>query len=164
MPKSLEELENSWNPDPNRLARPEVQSGMKTAESILGRSGRMMSGSKSGYSNSYPANVPVFNGNLITEKLGKIWFGDIDLTLDGDKIQTLSIALGEKIYVLREMDARFENENSPKLDKAVVIFESNNIIFGTELKVYGKDAEFMVEIASRGKLAGKIVYKKKHRR
>lgn len=154
---------DNWMPDQNRLARPEVQSAIKTAQSVLGHAGRMMSGSKSGYANAHPANVPVFNGNLVTENLGKIWYGDIDLTLDGDKIQALSIALGEKVYVLREMAARFENENSPKLDQAVVTYDGPNLIFGNELKIYGQE-EFQVEVCKRGRNAGKIVYKKEYRR
>lgn len=164
MPKSLEELANSWNPDPNRLAREDVQSAMKTAQVILGYCGKMIGASKSGYSSSHSAHVPVFNSNIVTEKLGKVWFGDIDLTLDGDKLQSLAISLGEKVYVLREMDARFENENSPKLEKAVAVFDGAAIAFGTELKVYGQENEFKVEICPRGKLAGKMVYKKEYRR
>lgn len=163
MAKNLDELTNSWNPDPNRLARPEVQSAMATAKSVLGYPGKIMCNSKSGYSKSHPTNVPVFNGNVITEKLGKIWFGDLDLTIDGDSLKSLSVTLGEKIYVLREHDARFENENNPKLENAVAIFESGSIDFGPELKAYGKE-EFMVEICSRGKLKGKMVYKKEYRR
>jgi hypothetical protein len=161
--KTLEDLAALWNPDPNRLARADVQSAMKTAQSILGYPGRMMSASKSGYNKNYPANVAVFNSNVVTEKLGKIWFGDIDLTLDGDKLKALAETLGEKVYVLREMAARFENENSPQLDKSVAIFEKDNIIFGTELKIYGRE-EYQVEICKLGRYAGKMVYKKEFRR
>jgi hypothetical protein len=164
MAKNMEDLMNSWTPDPNRLARPEVQSGMATAQAVLGYAGRMMSGSKSGYSKTNPANVPVFNGNVVTEKLGKVWYGDLDLTLDGEKLQALAVALGEKVYVLREMAARFENENKPQLDRSVAIFDGTTIAFGEELKSYDKTGEFLVEICRSGKLAGKIVYKKEYRR
>jgi hypothetical protein len=37
------------------------------------------------------------------------------------KVVALAEALGEKLYVLREHDARFENEANPKLDKAVYV-------------------------------------------
>lgn len=164
MAKNLDDLTNSWTPDPNRLSREDVQSALKTAQAVLGYSGRMLSGSKSGYSKNNPANVPVFNGNVITEKLGKIWYGDLDITLDGEKLQALAITLGETVYVLREMDARFENENNPKLERAVVKFTATGVEFGESLKAYDKENEFMVETCNRGKFAGKIVYKKEYRR
>jgi hypothetical protein len=85
---------------------------------VLGHPGRMISGSKSGYRNRFPDNRPVFNANVCVES-GKIWYGDLDLTLDGEKLQQLADELDEKVYVLYEMDARFENEESPLLDRAI---------------------------------------------
>lgn len=90
----------------------------------IGWSGRMISGSKSAYSENHKQNVPIFNANLCTKLRGKIWYGDIDLTLDKDKLATLAIELNEDIYVLRELDARFENEAAPKFEEAAVVFKS----------------------------------------
>lgn len=90
------------------------------ATEILGMPGRLVSASKSGYSTQYPNNVVVFNSNVCT-KNGKIWFGDIDVTKDEAKLKELAEALGERIYVIREMDGRFENEAKPKLDNAVYV-------------------------------------------
>lgn len=90
--------------------------------SILGFPGRMISGSKSGYRMRFPDNRPVFNANVCVES-GKIWYGDLDLTLDGDKLQGLANELGERVYVLYEMDARFENEERPLLGQAVETYE-----------------------------------------
>jgi hypothetical protein len=73
--------------------------------------GRMISGSKSGYREIYPNHEVVFNANIVLASRGKVWYGDLDLTLDSGKIQEISTKLGEPIYVLREMDARFENED-----------------------------------------------------
>ena len=92
--------------------------GGQIAAGILGMPGRMISASKSMYSTAYPGNVVVFNSNICTKE-GKIWYGDIDVTLDEAKLNELADAIGERIYVLREMDARFENEGIPLLDKAV---------------------------------------------
>ena len=88
------------------------------ASEILGVCGRMIDASKSDYSRAHPTHVVVFNSNVCT-KNGKIWYGDIDVTLDEDKLKLLADELDEKIYVLYEMDARFDNEDSPKLDNAV---------------------------------------------
>lgn len=92
------------------------------AEEILGPFGQMLSGSKVMYVRQFPDNVAIFNANVCTSK-GKIWFGDLDVTKDQEKLRTLAEALGEKVYVLREHDGRFDNENSPKLEKAVWIAE-----------------------------------------
>ncbi len=93
----------------------------ETAQLHLGYSGRMISGSKSGYRQRFPHNLTVFNANLCTES-EKIWYGDIDLTFDYEKLEILANAIDEKIYVLYEMDGRFENEEKPRLDLAVIVF------------------------------------------
>lgn len=93
----------------------------ETAFNILGYPGRMISGSKSGYMTSHPNNQVVFNANVCTDA-GKIWFGDLDVTLDGEKLQQLANELHCKIYVLREHDGRFDNEDRPRLDKAAATF------------------------------------------
>ena len=81
--------------------------------------GRMISGTK---------NVPdwqdcVFNANVCTKTHGKIWFGDLRLTTDGEKLHDLATKVGETIYVLREFDARFENEVRPLFEKAVASYK-----------------------------------------
>jgi hypothetical protein len=75
------------------------------------RIGRMISGSKSSYREKYPDHVVVFNANIITESRNKIFYGDLDLNLDIDNLTNVAKSLGEPLYVLREMDGRFENEN-----------------------------------------------------
>lgn len=87
----------------------------------LGWAGRLLSGSKTGYRNSYPKNVIIFNANLCIEE-GKIWFGDIDITKSKDDLIEIATTTNRKIYVLYEMDGRFENENDPQLKKAVCVF------------------------------------------
>ena len=88
---------------------------------ILGFPGRMLSGSKGDYARRYPDRVVVFNGNVCVKSIGKIWFGDIDLTKDEANLKKLAAALNEDVYVLHEMDGRFSNEASPLLDKARAI-------------------------------------------
>jgi len=74
--------------------------------------GRIVSGSKSFYYNKYPDNLIVFNGNIVTKKRGKIWYGDLDITFEFDQLKSIADELGEDLYILREMDARFENEDA----------------------------------------------------
>jgi hypothetical protein len=90
----------------------------------LGFPGRMISGSKSGYHKNYPNNLVIFNANVCTDR-NKIWYGDLDLTLDKEKLSLLAVALGQDLYVLYEMDGRFENEKSPILKSASVIFKAD---------------------------------------
>lgn len=79
------------------------------------RMGRMISGSKTGPK----GHLCVFNANICTKSRGKIWFGDLDLTADVSELKRLAAEQGEDIYVLREKDARFQNEASPLFDQAV---------------------------------------------
>lgn len=72
---------------------------------------RMLAWSKSRYREEYPDHVVVFNANVFTESSGKVWHGDLDLTLDGDVLKSIAKEIGEPLYVLYEMDGRFENEN-----------------------------------------------------
>lgn len=95
---------------------------MTEAELLLGYNGRMISGSKSTYRNRYPKHFVLFNANLCTSSLGKIWYGDLDLHLDKNQLLSLAFKLQEDVYVLQEMDGRFENEENPKLERALVIF------------------------------------------
>lgn len=92
------------------------------AKKLIGWPGRMISGSKSGYRQRYPDHTIVFNANLCTDE-GKFWFGDLDVTLDDKNLQKLADRIGQRVYVLREMDARFEREDNPALDRAVATFE-----------------------------------------
>lgn len=75
--------------------------------------GRLLSGSKSGYSQAHPNNKALFNANIVIESKGKIWYGDIDLTTESDKLIEIAKELNENLYVLYEMDCRFDAENWP---------------------------------------------------
>lgn len=93
----------------------------ETAEKHLGMRGKMISYSKSGYSKKFPDNLVIFNANVCTKE-GKIWYGDMDITLSYDSLSGLAKALNDTIYVLREMDGRFENEEFPRTERAIVSF------------------------------------------
>jgi hypothetical protein len=88
------------------------------SSSILGFEGKMISFSKSGYRQENPENLVIFNSNIIqkTEKgYEKIWYGDLDITLDYEKLVRISEWLDTEIFVLYEMDARFDRESDPNV-------------------------------------------------
>ena len=91
---------------------------------IIGFWGRQISASKKAPKD----HICVFNSNLCVKE-GKIWFGDIDTTKDEKKLQYIADTFQEPIYILKEMDGRFSNEERPLLDKAVRVFypQKNNI-------------------------------------
>lgn len=89
----------------------------------LGASGRMLSGSKSAYRDQYPDHIVVFNANIVIKLesggFDKVWYGDIDITIDENALKSAVLDTGCELYVLREMDARFEFENAPNIDNYV---------------------------------------------
>lgn len=91
------------------------------ASSILGANGKMISASKSGYRQNNPENLSIFNANLCT-KNEKIWWGDMDVTREQHIIGDLAYILGEDLYILYEMDGRFENEDKPIINRYAVKF------------------------------------------
>lgn len=75
--------------------------------------GRMIGGSKSGYMEMHPDNNVVFNANIIIPSKGKVWHGDLDVTLDEENLKKVAKALEEDLYILGEHDARWGHENDP---------------------------------------------------
>jgi len=97
----------------------------------LGMNGNLISWSKSGYRNSHPDNICIFNSNVCTED-GKIWYGDIDVTKSEQKLKELAKELDQDIYVLYEMDARFDNEDKPLLSNYRVKFTNTGEMIENE--------------------------------
>lgn len=90
--------------------------------------GRMIGGSKSGYLNQHPEDLVIFNANVITKLRKKIWYGDLNVTLDFDNLKNVADKLGEDLYILSEHDARFGSENEPikkLMAKAKTIIKCN---------------------------------------
>lgn len=72
--------------------------------------GRMISYSKSAYRELNPKSVCYFNANIVTARDGKVWYGDLDLTKDALALKVVAEQTGQTIYVLKELDCRFEDE------------------------------------------------------
>jgi prolyl oligopeptidase PreP (S9A serine peptidase family) len=73
--------------------------------------GRLISYSKSSYREKNPDNEVYFNANIFVLGEGKVWYGDIDVTKDREKLERIASASGNDLFILREFDGRFENED-----------------------------------------------------
>lgn len=73
---------------------------------------RMIAYNKSTYTRLNPRNRVFFNANIATRE-GKIWWGDLDITKDREKLQNVADELDTTLYILREMDYRFGTEKRP---------------------------------------------------
>ena len=97
---------------------------LEIIESILGHRGRLISGSKSMYHHAFPRDLAVFNANLIVDGK-KVWYGDINITKDVEKLKEIALKIGKPVFILSEMAARFDTENSPKVEE--FIFKTDGI-------------------------------------
>lgn len=64
--------------------------------------GRMISGSKTAPKN----HIAYFNCNVYMLGVGKIWYGDLNITKEGHKLKKIASKIGT-LYILREYDGRF---------------------------------------------------------
>jgi len=71
----------------------------------------MISYSKSTYRQRNPDNEVYFNANIFVLGEGKVWIGDLDITKDRETLQKVATEIGKDLYIVRELDGRFENEN-----------------------------------------------------
>jgi hypothetical protein len=125
-------------------------------EKYLGNSGRMIGSSKGRYKEANPDNLVVFNSNIYTKSMGKIWYGDIDITLSLSDLKNMSREMNEEFMVLPEMAMRFEYENDPKLEDFVIIVKPDMtcILAGKYLDYKDTDGKLLLDTS--------IKYKDKH--
>lgn len=71
---------------------------------------RMIGGSKTLYRMNHPNDEIYFNANIFTLSDGKIWHGDLNYTLDQEILLKIASEIGKDLYILREHDGRFDNE------------------------------------------------------
>jgi hypothetical protein len=111
----------------------------KTAEKLLGWSGKMLYTSR-----SMKKPTTIFNANIFNSKAKKIWFGDLEIERDAEAILKLSRRLGP-LYILYEMGGRFLEE-IPAVgfirSRAIVIVEGGQISysagFAERVEILGK--------------------------
>jgi len=75
-------------------------------EKIIGETGRMISGSKSGYRSVHTKNLVLFNANIAVKdsngSFTNVWYGDIDLTFDCNLLIEVSEKTKRKLYIVQE--------------------------------------------------------------
>jgi len=74
---------------------------------------RMIAGSKSAYKGSKSKDLVIFNANVFMKDVGKVWYGDLNLTEDYVILKSIAESLDTTLYVLWEMDGRFGEEKKP---------------------------------------------------
>lgn len=94
---------------------------MENINELLGHTGYLISFSKSGYRNNHPDDIVAFNANVCIGPL-KVWWGDINITESKEKLMELAKLENEPVHVLSEMDAHFDNEDTPRINNALVTF------------------------------------------
>lgn len=97
------------------------------AKKHLGSLGRMVGGSKSIYRHDNPNNIVIFNANVATKKHGKIWYGDLDITLDVEDLKRLSKELGMPVFAFYESQGRFGKEENLPFPEAAFSFTEDSI-------------------------------------
>lgn len=93
----------------------------------VGRLDKMISGSKSWYIKNYRKNLFVFNSNIIING-EKVWYGDIDLSISKNDLQSIAKQENVDIYVLYESDGRFKYEDKPYLERPVAVYHGDGTI------------------------------------
>jgi hypothetical protein len=77
----------------------------------------------------------------------KVWHGDLDLTLDYDKLLKASEKLGTALYVLYEMDGRFENDEKPIMDRYIAKYDASAAQnLQVELGIYSEYIEIELNV------------------
>ena len=95
-----------------------VQEVQQVFEAYKFYNGRMIGGSKSGYRNMHPDDLIIFNANVLMPGYGKVWYGDLNLTEDYLVLKDIAQNLNTELYVLRESDGRFGEEDK-SLDELI---------------------------------------------
>jgi hypothetical protein len=98
--------------------------------------GDMLGGQKWQYSESFPNHLVIFNANVLTKSHGKVWYGDLDVSISHARLKKIAEQAGEPLYVLHESTARFGEENKP-IDKLLVqaVWDTTqNVIFLNEYR------------------------------
>lgn len=94
--------------------------------------GYMLSGSKSIYRDKFPDHTIYFNACIFNEELEQIWWGDIDYTLDKNKLHEVANEFNITFYITRESPYRFDGltQNNIKEDKDILTIAPNKDLNG----------------------------------
>lgn len=99
--------------------QPAIKDGHKLRHINFNWPGRVLSGNKVGPE----GHICVWNANIVLENGDKVWFGDLDLTADQEDLQWYADDLGQPIFIMKEMNARFLREHEQvDISRAVATF------------------------------------------
>jgi hypothetical protein len=98
------------------------------AQEVLGPHGRLLCHSKSEYANRNPGDTVFFNGCVFDSRSSAIWYGDINITLDSAKLQTLADKLEQTVFVTREHPWQWRSDEGRKLYDDLVAHMSDRSV------------------------------------
>lgn len=110
----------------------------KLAIKHLGSLGRMVNSSKGQYLYDNPKNLIVFNANVFIDD-EKIWYGDLDLTLDLPKLLELAQDLDLRhvnLSVYTEIGGRFEHETKPDPEQLILNVAQGSLFLSAKYQEY----------------------------
>jgi len=119
--------------------------------------GRMIAANKSNYCKEHQGDLVIFNANIITEKYGKIWYGDLNINEDFDNLKNVADQIGQDLYILIEGEARFGYENRPieiLISKARTVIKCNKSTKDKKKKLSG-NSNGNKKIATNSKISKK---------
>ena len=94
----------------------------RKAVAILGEPGRLLADDKDEYSLSHPGHTVCFNACVFDRRGREIWFGDLDLTLEGNKLRQLAAAVGP-VWITPEHPYRWQGlPPEPKRDLQIRLY------------------------------------------
>ena len=83
---------------------------------------RILAGEKWAYTSEHEDDLIIYNANVLMKDIGKVWYGDLNLTKDYLVLREIAEKLNTELYILWETDGRFGEEMKPLnelFDKAV---------------------------------------------
>lgn len=115
----------------DRIKRKSQRRKLRHIRRKLGPSGRMICWDTDTYVKEHPNDEVVFNANLcmltIQPKRRKLWYGDLNLTKENDILQEIADFCREPIYILSELDGRYEYEKDPQIDRAIKMYNPEKL-------------------------------------
>ena len=117
----------------------------------VGRLDNLISCSRSGFVRNHPKHLAVFNANIIING-EKVWYGDLDLSISKDNLQSVAKQENVDLYVLFESDGRFDKEDEPYMERPVAIYHKDGTILYSDWVELKRYEGLGTKVNKRGKL------------
>jgi hypothetical protein len=97
---------------------------------------RLITASKSGYHERHPDNVVVFNATIADAMGTRLWWGDVDVSVDEGKLVDLAAQVGVDLYLYFEGDSRDGFVKAIDSANAVVAISDEGLVtLGTRVRL-----------------------------